>query len=98
MRSQADLPNIDLRFVIDTETQFRSVLDMARLAIEAVEIRVAGELTRFSERFGRVIPNGDRVLGLALCIDDVEQQTIRGDGICREQHLLGIEAELPVRR
>ena len=77
---------------------FRSVLDMARLAIEAVEIRVAGELTRFSERFGRVIPNGDRVLGLALCIDDVEQQTIRGDGICREQHLLGIEAELPVRR
>ncbi len=39
------------------------------------------------------VPDGDGPLGLALVVDDVDEDAVDSHGISAEQHLLGVEAE-----
>src|SRR5579884_3418973 len=94
-KSYFDVRHLYFRNVVNAQPELACKLDMTRLTNEGVEIRIVAAAAR-ADVLHRSVPHGNRMLGLALVLDNVQQQPVDRDRIGAKHHLFGVEDELRI--
>src|SRR2546425_8972426 len=96
--SKINGPDLDFTDVVHAQPKLRRIFNMPGLADEPVDARIlVVAVAGFHVSHGTV-PNRCGVLGLALAVNHVKQQTVDGHGVGAEYHLLREKAEFSCGR
>src|SRR5262249_43217498 len=96
--SQIDFLHLNLRDLVNTQLQLRSVLDVPRFADIPVDAGIVVGTPAGLQALHRAIPNRPRVLARAFLVDNADLQPVDRYRIGAEHHQLGIKPEFALER